>query len=72
MTQWEYLKVEGDHNLAQLGREGWELVAALPDPENQPVFYFKRPLESFRDRVTEEQKQRYYARLGLNSKETER
>ncbi len=69
MNEWEHLTVSGNENLAQLGQQGWELVAVLEKPGELPLFYFKRPAESFRDRVTREQKHRYYAKLGLTPAE---
>ena len=65
MLTWEYLKTESDADLAALGRQGWELVAVLPGGEGMPVCYFKRPAPDFRDGVTLEQQQRYYATRGL-------
>ena len=50
-------------NLAALGAQGWELVAVLPAAGGEPVCYFKRSAADFRDRVTLEQKRRYYAML---------
>ena len=65
MTTWEYLKTESDADLAALGRQGWELVGVAPAREGGlAAFYFKRPAPDFRDRVTLEQKRRYYALLG--------
>jgi hypothetical protein len=65
MTTWEYLKTEGDAELAMLGQQGWELVAVVPaEGESAPVCYFKRPAPDFRDRVTLDQKQRYYTQRG--------
>jgi hypothetical protein len=73
MTTWEYLKTEGDADLAALGQQGWELVAVLAaGAGGAPVCYFKRPAPDFRDRVTLEQKQRYYALLGRASTEAGR
>ena len=63
---WEYLTIpdaERDR-LASLGREGWELVACGGDDAGR-VLYLKRPAPSFRERVTVEQRSRYYAALGL-------
>lgn len=59
-AKWDY-RVEAMPNpkaLARIGDEGWELVAI--DPKNGD-YIFKRPRLSFRERVTLEQKQRYYA-----------
>ena len=49
--------------LAVLGGEGWELVAI--DPKHGR-YVFKRPRPSFRDRVTLEQKSRYYRLWGID------
>ncbi len=72
MNEWEYLTIRGNENLLQLGNQGWELVAVAEKAEGEPLLYFKRPLESFRDRWTREQKQRYYAKLGLKTEKVER
>jgi hypothetical protein len=42
--------------LDELGRTGWELVSV----ENR-TFYLKRPRLTFRERVTLEQRERYFA-----------
>ena len=63
---WEYRTVEGDLSeaaLAALGREGWELVGSGPGEHGR--LYFKRPGLDFRERVTLDQKRRYYALWGL-------
>jgi hypothetical protein len=66
MTAWEYLKTSDDSRLDELGREGWELVAAVPlDVGGAANFYFKRPALGFREQVTEDQKRRYYALKGI-------
>ena len=69
---WEYLTVTGDAetHLATLGREGWELVA-VAGPANAPSLFFKRPAPTFRERVTLDQKRRYYAALGRSPAEPE-
>jgi hypothetical protein len=70
MTQWEYRKSSAFEELAALGQEGWELVAALPDPESgRPTFYLKRPAPELRTRVTLDQKRRYYGVLGIRAPE---
>jgi hypothetical protein len=59
-VKWDY-RVEAMPNpraLARIGDEGWELVAI--DPKNGD-YIFKRSRPSFRERVTLEQKQRYFA-----------
>jgi hypothetical protein len=64
---WEYLTVpETERNrLADLGREGWELVAIGGGPDER-LLYFKRPIQSLAARVTTEQRNRYYASRGLD------
>lgn len=64
MTTWEYLTLDHAPDLAELGRQGWELVAVVTR-EATDIFYFKRPLLPFRAQVTEDQRNRYYRRLGL-------
>ena len=57
---WQY-RIEVDPSepsVAALGIEGWELTAIDP---RDGRFFFKRPGPTFRDRVTLEQKVRYYA-----------
>ena len=56
MHQWEYLRVErpDDAQLADFGRQGWELVTVLVSPAPPPgatgsifvppVYIFKRPI----------------------------
>ena len=53
---WEYLTAAGEPapDLAELGREGWELVATAGGPRG--TLYFRRPGLTFRDRVTLEQR----------------
>ena len=58
-SKWEYHLepiVDADA-LNGLGADGWELIAIDP---HHGGYVFKRPLPSFRDRVTLEQKTRYY------------
>ena len=64
---WEYLtlpETERD-SLPQLGMEGWELVAIGGAPDAR-VLYFKRPAQSLSERVTAEQRNRYYLSRGLD------
>ena len=68
MITWEYLTLDRAPDLAELGRQGWELVAVVTR-EAGDSFYFKRPLPSFRDQVTTDQRTRYYRRLGLAAAE---
>jgi hypothetical protein len=60
--QWEYLVVAENEaeDLKALGEQGWEL-AGVSDGR----LYFKRPVASFRDRVTLDQKRHYYGQLGV-------
>jgi hypothetical protein len=51
--------------LADLGMEGWELVAIGGGP-GERLLYLKRPAESFAARVTTEQRNRYYVSRGLD------
>jgi hypothetical protein len=55
---WEYISAAdlSTDALNEFGQAGWELVAV----ENR-VFYMKRPRISFKEQVTLDQKQRYYA-----------
>jgi hypothetical protein len=66
-TNWEYLTIpekERDR-LADLGREGWELVAIGGGPDER-LLYLKRPVQSLAVRVTTEQRNRYYVSRGLD------
>ena len=67
IAPWEYLTVpetERDR-LADLGMEGWELVAIGGDGDDR-LLYLKRPVQSLRERVTIEQRNRYYRSRGLD------
>ena len=66
---WEYLTIDGgmpSDDLTALGQERWELVG-IAAGEGTPTFYFKRPMQSLslRERVTLDQKRRYYDAMGL-------
>ena len=65
---WEYRVTTDptDEELETLGRNGWELVAV-----SGGSCYFKRPRLSFREQVTLEQKQRYYALWNVRPGEAE-
>lgn len=55
---WEY-RVDtdlGEERLNALGAEGWELVAV-----QEGAGYFKRPRLGFKERVTLEQREHYFA-----------
>lgn len=73
---WEYRIAVGldEAALNALGAEGWELVAVTGETlgSDSPTLFFKRPGLSFRERVTLEQKQRYFAawRLGTTERES--
>ena len=68
---WEYRTLSweasdweaSDAELSVLGREGWELVG-VSDTPGATRLYFKRPGLDFRERVTLDQKRRYYALWG--------
>jgi hypothetical protein len=51
--------------LVDLGGEGWELVAIGGSPDAR-VLYLKREGLDFRERVTLDQRRRYYESLGLD------
>ena len=64
---WEYRKAgAGDAglDLDALGREGWEMVGAV-EVGGVATLYFKRPVAGLRERVTLDQKRRYYEAMGL-------
>ena len=70
MEAWEYRKTSGDEDMEELGREGWELVAVVPSGmPGQTTFYYKRPAPTFREQVTNDQKRRYYTKLGIKGAE---
>jgi hypothetical protein len=74
---WEYHVTVHDRMseevLNQLGAVGWELVGVVPDGNPaSATFYFKRPALSFKERVTLEQKHRYYREWGREIPENER
>lgn len=61
---WEY-RIEADltvNALDELGRQGWELIEASGNR-----YVFKRPELTFVERMTLEQRARYYESLGLDS-----
>lgn len=64
--EWEYLIIpQAEHErLHDLGRDGWELVAASVSG-SEPVLYLKRPRTGFRERVTIDQRESYYRTRGL-------
>ncbi|HMA35954.1 MAG TPA: hypothetical protein VKY74_15935 [Chloroflexia bacterium] len=66
MTTWEYCQSQDFGELEALGRGGWELVAVLPaPPPGTAIFYLKRARPDFRERVTEDQRRRYFGLLGI-------
>jgi hypothetical protein len=70
MTTWEYLTLDHAPDLAELGRQGWELIAVVAHADAD-IFYFKRPLPAFRDQVTTDQRNRYYWQVGLAAEDVE-
>ena len=64
---WDYLTLpDRDRDrLGELGSEGWELTGIGEDADGR-LLYLKRPALSFRERVTLDQRRRYYASLGLD------
>jgi hypothetical protein len=58
---WEYRVIDrpDESALNQLGESGWELVG-VDDGKG----FLKRPVPSFKERVTTDQKRRYYATWG--------
>ena len=70
--RWEYLTIpEGErHRLPELGEDGWELVDVGGSAED-PLLSLKRPGPGFRERVTAEQRDRYYAASGLDPRRPE-
>ena len=64
---WEYLSIlESERDrLADLGRKGWELVAAVP-AGGVTRLYLKRPRLGLRERVTLAQRAQVYALRGID------
>lgn len=62
--KWQYFISEDEQALPQHGEAGWELVAVL-ERENRVVFYFKKPVPSLKERLTEEQRRAVYQQLAL-------
>jgi len=65
MQRWEYrfelaMQIE---KLNALGADGWELAGV--DERDRTKFIFKRPAQTFVERVTLEQRARYYESLDL-------
>lgn len=61
-SRWRYHVLRTDSpvtvdDLDALGADGWELVAAVPNPD-EPTFslIFKRPAPGFRERITLDQR----------------
>lgn len=53
--RWEYLVIGEPGRLPELGREGWELVAVVPEG-GASTLYLKRPVPSVREQITLEQR----------------
>jgi hypothetical protein len=66
VQRWKYrveMAIQID-KLNALGAEGWELAGV--DERDRTKFIFKRPAHSFVERVTLEQRARYYESIGLD------
>lgn len=50
--------------LNELGAAGWELTGIAGDDED--IYLFRKPVQSFVERITLEQRATYYASLGLD------
>ena len=66
-VSWEYLTIpeRERHELVALGREGWEL-AGVGGSRDEPLLYLKRSRQDLQERVTIEQRNRYYESQGLD------
>jgi hypothetical protein len=66
LPRWEYRveNIASAEMLSGLGADGWELIAV--DECNSGHIIFRRPAQSFVERVTLEQRARYYESLGLD------
>ncbi|MBW3631927.1 MAG: hypothetical protein KY456_02745 [Chloroflexi bacterium] len=66
-VSWEYLTIpeRERHRLAALGQEAWEL-AGVGGSRDEPLLYLKRPRQDLWERVTVEQRNRYYESQGLD------
>lgn len=60
--KWDYLVTESKDCLCELGEQGWELVTVIPE-KARSIFYFKKPRQSLKERITEEQRIQVYNRL---------
>ena len=61
--KWEYKVSKSEDDLQSLGNQGWELVSVV-NVSDQVTFYFKKPLPSFNERVTKQQRQHAIDNLG--------
>ena len=66
-VSWEYLTIpeRERYRLAALGQEGWDLVG-VGGSRDEPLLYLKRPSHDLRERITIEQRNRYYESQGLD------
>jgi hypothetical protein len=64
---WDYLVITDTERdrLPALGREGWELVG-VGGSSDERLLYLKRQRLDLRERVTLDQRRRYYESLGLD------
>jgi len=63
-VKWEYKIVKEETEIYDLGENGWELAAAIPDGEGMKL-YLKRPQKNMRERITEEQREAVYQRFDM-------
>ena len=66
-TKWQYRIQRGDLSqeaLDELGQQGWDLVSVIAN-DDEPHFYFKRPYPSLAERITLEQRERYFGEWGV-------
>lgn len=70
---WEYRWVDADaeDDIAALGERGWDMVTSVSWTD-RPRVCLRRPRQTFRERVTLDQKRHVYHALGLPLPEDDR